>query len=257
MTNFFKKNSLWVSPVIRYLITFIFVTLFSLLYFFWPHYSIFLYLVLVILFLGYFLPEAYKLLFKVNSYQGERREELNALVSGLNCKIKDFYFKVSTKHGAFALGFPAKRYIAFHSVTLEKCSWEEIEGVVAHEVGHHVNNDTLIFGTFGTGTLLISAWLSNALLATHNLLNLFFIDVGISLVVLLLGSYVSRWREHRADVFAKNHLQNTNGLADFLERVIKEYKEEGYNSTEFRSSLNFISIHPSIEERVKYLRSGK
>lgn len=148
---------------------------------------------------------------------------------------------------AMAMGFGNTRSVLFHSNLIEKSSWQEIEGVMAHELGHHYNKDIFIY------TLIIASAISAVVLFDTFLyslfseqINLFYINLVNSFLVFEVVLFLIRWRESLADKYAKEILENPMGLVKFL---------QGLKVPSKFSWLYLLFIyHPWPTDRVKMLK---
>lgn len=179
---------------------------------------------------------------------------------------------------AFATGrSPAKGVVAVTAGLLQTLDRRQIRGVLAHELGHIKNRDTLISATAATIAGAISS-LANMAMWSGMFGHRDDEDRGhpiVSLLVMLLAPIaasmihlaISRTREYGADARAAEITNDPQGLADALERIafggVRHPMETGTPSTHYISN-NFaggmgklFSTHPPMEERVARLRRMK
>jgi heat shock protein HtpX len=191
---------------------------------------------------------------------------------------------------AFAVGRnPENSAIVVTAGLLSKLNRDELQGVIAHEMSHIVNRDSL-YMTFAGVTLGAIALLSNIFWygnrlggiryrygSSRNLggagqlliplLTILFVLVG-TLMARLLYFAISRRREYLADASAVRLTRYPEGLASALEKIsisvvplaaANKVTAPLYISNpiggEKAAISNWESTHPPISERIKILRS--
>ncbi len=162
-------------------------------------------------------------------------ERLLKLAERAHTKVKGVYkFDMSrrTKSANAALtGIGNTRRIVLGDTLINEFTPDEIETVLAHELGHQVHRDILLLITFGTISTLVGFYLASLAM---NWAVVFFGFTGVSDVAafpalgLILGIYgfltspldnaVSRWRERLADEYA---LQTTGKKEAFASAFIR------------------------------------
>ena len=183
---------------------------------------------------------------------------------------------------AFATGRnPDHALIAFTTRILEVMDRDELQGVIAHEMSHVANRDTLVSAVAAT-TAGARAILSDFLMRI-----MFFgggrrdgnqnqnpVALVLSLVVLILApiaalllkSAISRKREALADATAVSFTRNPAGLRKALEvlaadSTVVRQKSNAVAHIWIESPLDakavskLFSTHPPIEERIATLRA--
>jgi heat shock protein HtpX len=188
----------------------------------------------------------------------------------------DLYLMDSGTPNAFATGRnPDNAIVCVTSGLLEQLSSDEVEGVLAHEMAHISNRDTLIQAVAGTLAGAIS------LLAQMMFFGLLddegghpAVMIGGMLLAPLAASMVkmaiSRSREYTADATAAEYT-DPSFLADALRRIESSVSRRPMKNGARGASHMFIinpfrgdrlaklfSTHPPTEERVQRLeqRSG-
>lgn len=179
---------------------------------------------------------------------------------------------------AFATGRnPEHAVVAVTQGILRLMSDEELEGVLAHELGHVKNRDILISS--------IAATLAGAIMMLANMARWSAIFGGVSrdddegggvfgllfmmflapLAAVLIQMAISRTREYQADATAAEMTGSPYGLAHALEKLGKATKQipmEANPSTAHmfivnplsgRSMMKLFSTHPPLEERIRRL----
>ena len=210
------------------------------------------------------------------------------IASGLP-SIPDIYIIDDPAPNAFATGRnPNKSAIAVTSGLLQRLNRDELQGVIAHEIGHIKNRDVMLVVLTG---ILMGAIVLLADLALWYLIlggarggrrsasggggqaQVIILIVGIALIILapiiarLLYFAMSRRREYLADASSAQYTRYPEGLASALEKIS--------SSTHVLSSANRVtapmyiinpmhkaglkasdltSTHPPTSERIRILR---
>jgi STE24 endopeptidase len=118
---------------------------------------------------------------------------------------------------------------------LNEFSADEIETVMAHELGHQVNKDIPMGIIFGSITTMVGLYLASVGLnwgvkvfgfsgpADIAAFPLFVIVLGFySLITMPLENGFSRWRERRADEYALSLTHNGTAYASALKRLANQ-----------------------------------
>ena len=183
---------------------------------------------------------------------------------------------------AFATGRnPEHALIAFTTRILEVMDRDELQGVIAHELAHVANRDTLVSAVAATtaGALAILSdvltrmmWFGggrdrregngNPLLLIVSLLVMLLAPIA----AMLLRSAISRRRESLADATAVSFTRNPAGLRRALETLaidstVVRQKSNAVAHIWIESPLDskavskMFATHPPIEERIETLRA--
>jgi len=208
-----------------------------------------------------------------------------AISSGL--PLPKVYIINDTAPNAFATGrSPEKASIAVTTGLIEKLNRNELQGVIAHEMSHVRNRDTLYMTLVGimVGTIVLmcdiflrATWYGAGRRrgggGKKGGAQAIIIIVAIVFAILapilsrLLYLAISRRREYLADASAVELTRYPEGLASALEKISgdKEVLEVANRATAHLYIVNPIkpheeryahmsSTHPPIKERVKILR---
>lgn len=188
-----------------------------------------------------------------------------------------------TALNAFATGRnPQNASITVTTGLLKKLNRQELEGVIAHEMGHIKNYDirvmmltALLIGIviLLSDFLLRSFWFSghgNRREGSHPIIIVFAILLAIlaPIIAQLIKLSISRKREYMADATGAILTRYPEGLASALEKiksdpdplVDKANKATAhlFISTPFRKKKSFwtgmFATHPPIDDRIKRLR---
>jgi STE24 endopeptidase len=167
---------------------------------------------------------------------------------------------------AAVVGLGRTRRIILFDTLLANFPPEEIEAVLAHELGHHVHGDirrglavqgALLLVTLGLAALGLDAGV--ALLGLSGPADpaglpwLALVLMALGLIQLPLGNGFSRWIERQADDFALATTGNAPAFIGAMERLA------GLNLAEQRPSRLkeiFLYSHPPIERRIARARGG-
>ncbi len=189
---------------------------------------------------------------------------------------------------AFATGRdPQHASIAVTRGLMNRLERRELEGVVAHELSHIGNRDTLLMTTvvvligilalladiglrltwFGAGTRRSYRDKNNNGQAIIIVVALVFIILS-PIIARIIAMAVSRQREYLADASGALLTRNPDGLADALQKISGDTDplDQATKATEHlyfvsplfahKSSLNnLFATHPPIEERIRLLRA--
>lgn len=195
-------------------------------------------------------------------------ERLLALAERAKTKVKGvFKFDMSkrTKSANAALtGIGNTRRIVLGDTLINEFTADEIETVLAHELGHHVNRDIPLFIAFGTVSTTLGLYLASLTLnwavgyfgfagpadiAAFPALALIFSIYG--LVTQPLDNAVSRWRERKADDYALQATGKNEAFASAFTRLANQ--NLGDVDPEKWVVFMFYS-HPPLGERIEKAR---
>jgi STE24 endopeptidase len=173
---------------------------------------------------------------------------------------------IRSSHGnAYFTGFGKNKRVVFFDTLLERLSAGEIEGVLAHELGHfkrkHIRNRLLVSMLMSFAGLALLGWLSNwpefylALgvnqPSAHAALLLFMLALGpFTFWLTPIGAWWSRRHEFEADEFAAG---NASG-ADLAVALTKLYRDNANTLTPDALHSAFYDSHPPALVRIANLR---
>lgn len=186
---------------------------------------------------------------------------------------------VDSAPNAFATGRdPNHALIAFTTGILEAMDRDELQGVVAHEMAHVANRDTLVSAVAATtagAIALISDFLMRMLWfggrrerSSNNPMVLLFSFVVVllaPLAAMMLRSAISRRRESLADATAVEFTRNPTGLRKALEVLARDSTVVQARSTavahvwiesplDSKAVSKLFATHPPIQERIETLK---
>ena len=182
---------------------------------------------------------------------------------------------------AFATGRnPEHALIAFTTGILDVMDRDELQGVIAHEMSHVANRDTLVSAVAATtaGAIAIASDILTRMMffggsrnreGNNNPLALVFsllVLILAPLAALLLKSAISRKREALADATAVSFTRNPAGLRKALEILARDSTVVRQKSNavahiwiesplDAKSVSKLFATHPPIEERIKTLKA--
>jgi STE24 endopeptidase len=168
-------------------------------------------------------------------------------------------------HGnAYFTGFGKSKRIVFFDTLLASLDAEEVEAVLAHELGHMKKKHVLkgmvkgiIFSFIGfavLGYLRSNPTFFNGhgvqTVTDYMALTIFSMVAGVYTFLLTpLSSYTSRKHEYEADQFASENAQ----AKKLISALIKMYKDNASSLTPDPLFSKFYFSHPPALERVEYL----
>ncbi|MBK8823032.1 MAG: M48 family metallopeptidase [Anaerolineales bacterium] len=195
----------------------------------------------------------------------ELADRLMKLAERANTKVRGvFKFDMSkrTKSANAALtGIGNTRRIILGDTLINEFSLDEIETVLAHELGHQVHKDIPLFIAFGTFTTTIGFYLAS--LGMNWVVSYFgFASVSdpaaFPALMLILSIYglltspldnaISRWRENMADDYALSSTQKGEAFASAFTRLANQ--NLGEIDPEKWVVFMFYS-HPPLGERIE------
>ncbi|HII93073.1 MAG TPA: zinc metalloprotease HtpX [Methanosarcina sp.] len=215
---------------------------------------------------------------------------LHRIVDGLAMKAgipkPKVYIVESGMPNAFATGRnPEHAAVAATTGILELLSYEEMEGVLAHELAHVKNRDTLISAIAATLAGVVTMLANMAQWAAifggfggnrdddnGGIIGLIVMAVVAPIAATLIQLAISRSREYAADAEGASISRKPWALASALEKL--EYGNSNYspkvsdvqakessahmfivNPLKGGAIQSLFSTHPATDERVKRLRS--
>ena len=195
---------------------------------------------------------------------------------------------------AFATGrSPKKATIAATTGIIKILNRDELGGVIAHELAHVGNRDTLIMTMVATVASAIGmiAWMAKFSLifggfgrgrgggglygGAIGIGGLLLLAIVIPMLTTLVRLAISRTREYQADATGAKTSGNPEALASGLEKldswskripmeanqavahlyIVEPMHGQTMSFLNGKGMMRFFSTHPPIEERVKRLRS--
>ena len=191
-------------------------------------------------------------------------ERLVKLAERANTTVKGVYqFDLSRQTNAAnaaLAGIGNTRRIILGDTLINEFTPEEIETVLAHELGHQVNKDIPLGIVFGSVSTLAGLYLTAlglewgvgyfgyAGVADIAALPLFGLALGVfGMVTMPLGNAFSRWRERKADAYALEATNNANAFASAMTRLANQNLAD----VEPAGWVEFLlHSHPALSKRI-------
>jgi STE24 endopeptidase len=195
-------------------------------------------------------------------------DRLVRLFEKANTKVQGVYqFDMSTRTksaNAALTGLGGTRRIILGDTLLTQFTPDEIETVLAHELGHHVNKDIPLSIAVQTASTVVGLWLASLALrwgaaafgftspADIAALPVFMLVMGLyGLVTMPLTNAFSRWRERKADEYALESTHNAAAFASAMTRLANQNLSE----VDPEPWVEFLLYsHPALEKRIKMAR---
>jgi STE24 endopeptidase len=200
------------------------------------------------------------------------RQRIEALMKRCGFASKGLFVMDGSKrsaHGnAYFTGFGAAKRIVFFDTLLERLSGDEIEAVLAHELGHfkrrHVAKRIVVTFALSLVFLALLGWLATRswfytelgvvpnLGVSNNALALVLFFLALPVFTFLLGplsSLSSRRHEFEADAFAADQTDAGN----LVSALVKLYKDNASTLTPDPLYSAFYYSHPPAAQRIDRL----
>ena len=189
----------------------------------------------------------------------ELSKEADTYVKGV------FKFDMSRRTKAANAGLTGlgnTRRIILGDTLIEEFTMDEIETILAHELGHHINKDIplgiliesliTLFGLYAAS--LVLSWGTQSLgfngPSDVAAMPLFVLVMGVyGLITMPLGNAYSRWRERLADAYAIEVTRNGTAYASALSRLANQNLADA-NPEPWVEFL--LYSHPSLGRRIAY-----
>jgi len=209
---------------------------------------------------------------RFNKFEPLPKDELRARVEGLleRCgfKSKGLFSKRSSHGNAYFTGFGAAKRIVFFDTLISRLSHDEIEAVLAHELGHFkhkhvIKRIVMVFvmsfiGLAFLGWLSAQPWFYQGLGMTPGKIGFEAAALLLFMMVLPvftfpfrpLMSLMSRRDEFEADAFAA---QQTDA-SHLVNALVKLYEDNASTLTPDPIHSAFYDSHPPAAQRIGRLR---
>ena len=196
--------------------------------------------------------------------EGELKGRLFDLADQIGTHVQGIYVwhlgDKTSKANAAVTGWGRTRRIIISDTLIESNSIEEIEVVMAHELGHHVRWDVwkmlavstaLIFISFFVIDLALAAWIDSlGLRSIDDIAGLplvLIVGAGVSLVALPISNWLSRKAETAADLYALN----LTGMRDEFISAMNKLGDQNLSQKSPNAIVEFLfHSHPSIQHRI-------
>lgn len=197
--------------------------------------------------------------------EGDLRTRLLALAERTGFKASTIEVMDGSKRSghsnAFFTGFGRFRRIVLFDTLIAQLTPEELEAVLAHEVGHyrrgHIPKTLALSAVIQLGAFAAIAWLARSdwfntafHFPAHELAPSFLLFGLLSGAVMFwfspLGNLLSRKHEYEADAFARDAMGGTGPLVGALRKLAQKNLS---NLTPHRWFSGFYYSHPTLVER--------
>ena len=194
---------------------------------------------------------------------------LKELAMKAKADIRDVYILEFSSKGTIAnavvMGMGKTRRIALSDTLLDKYSPEEIEVIIAHELGHHMNKDFMRIFLYQAAILFVSFLLTNIItraavtplgfsgiddIAVLPLLVLVF--AVLSLLIMPISNTLIRRFEKAADDFALRLTGNPQAFITMMTKLTDQNLAEAEPS---RWVELLLYDHPSYRSRVEHAKN--
>jgi STE24 endopeptidase len=190
---------------------------------------------------------------------------LTRLSENAGAKVRGVYewmlSEKTKKANAALMGLGHTRRIVISDTLLATCNHEEIEAVLAHELGHHVYRHMLkgiaVQGAitfFGFWCLKLAVrwaefdWKRYEQIDFANLPLMILVATGISVVLLPVMNAYSRFNERQADLYAWKSQGNVEPFCSAMEKIAAQNLSEREPS---RVVEMLFHSHPAVGRRMK------
>lgn len=197
----------------------------------------------------------------------ELRRRLVVLSERAGTRVRGVYrWKLSEKSkkaNAALTGLGATRRIILADTLLDNYTSDEIEAVLAHELGHHVHRHILKSIFVQAGTTLFGFWAANFALhyaVDHHLFDfvqisdfanlplLALVATGLSFLLMPALNAYSRYNERQADRYA---FESISSVEPFISSMNKLAEQNLAERTPAKWVEWFFHSHPSISRRLE------
>ena len=216
------------------------------------------------------MPLFYKIVPLGDEY-ADLAARLMRLAGQAHTKVRGVYkFDMSRRTkaaNAALMGLGNTRRIVLGDTLLTEFSTDEIESVLAHELGHHVNKDIPVGIIVNTALTIISLWIASVVMnwgvsvfgytspADPASLPLFVLVMGLfGLITMPLGNAYSRSRERKADAYALQATHNPQAFIGAMTRLANQNLGE-VDPEPWEEFL--LHSHPALGKRIKMAEAYK
>ena len=188
------------------------------------------------------------------------------------------YVSPSPQPNAFATGRnPEHAAVAVTQGILQICNWDELKGVLAHEISHVKNRDILIgsvAAAIAMGIMFVTRFAmffgGGSRDDRENPIVMLLLFILAPLAAFMLQMALTRSREYEADRSGARLLGDGEALARALEKLEQGAKQIPMNVDPAHASMfiinpltgrkvqfaNLFMTHPPTQDRIARLRSG-
>ncbi len=203
---------------------------------------------------------------------GDLKSRIETLLSRCGFESRGLYVmdgsRRSTHGNAYFTGFGRSRRIVFFDTLIKQLSHDEIEAVLAHELGHfkrrHIRKAMVVMTVLSLAGFAILGWLAGenwfyqtlgvSLPSHHTLLILFMLVLPhFTFWMTPLSSWFSRRHEFEADDYAASH----SNAADLITALVRMYEDNASTLTPDALYSAWHDSHPPAPVRIANLETYK
>ena len=202
--------------------------------------------------------------------QDALRQRLEALLNRCDFSAQNLYVmdasKRSTRGNAYFAGFGKTRRIVLFDTLIEKHSPDEIELILAHELGHfkfgHIKQSMALMAAVALAAFAVLYW---ALGPTGLAPSFGFpVEPAIGFVIMLLArepvmhvlTPVFSWRSRKAEFEADDFAKAMVGEGPMVSALTRLTRDNLSTLTPDRLYAMFYYSHPPVPERIAHLRDA-
>jgi STE24 endopeptidase len=200
---------------------------------------------------------------------------VQTLMQRCGFRAKGFFVMDGSRRSAHAnayfTGFGSGKRVVFYDTLLKRLNGDEVEAVLAHELGHfahrHIVKRIGLMLAFSLAGFALLGWLSTqpgfylglgampAALQTNNALALLLFMMGLPPFMFFISPLfagMSRRAEFEADAYARSKASG----ADLVRALLKLYEDNASTLTPDPLYVRFYYSHPPASARIAALGSG-
>jgi len=197
---------------------------------------------------------------------------VQSLMQRCGFRAKGFFVMDGSRRSAHAnayfTGFGAAKRVVFFDTLLERLNGDEVEAVLAHELGHfahrHIAKRVVLMLAFSLAGFALLGWLATQwgfytglgvtphLMASNDALALLLFMMGLPPFMFFVSpvfASLSRRDEYQADAYARS---NANA-ADLVRALLKLYEDNASTLTPDPLYVRFYYSHPPASSRIAAL----
>ncbi|HEY8972577.1 MAG TPA: M48 family metallopeptidase [Burkholderiaceae bacterium] len=197
---------------------------------------------------------------------------VQALMQRCGFRAKGFFVMDGSRRSAHAnayfTGFGAAKRVVFFDTLLKRLNGDEVEAVLAHELGHfahrHIAKRVVLMLAFSLAGFALLGWLATQwgfytglgvtphLMASNDALALLLFMMGLPPFMFFVSpvfASLSRRDEYQADAYARS---NANA-ADLVRALLKLYEDNASTLTPDPLYVRFYYSHPPASSRIAAL----
>ena len=203
--------------------------------------------------------------------EGELKDRLFALADRIGTHVQGIYIwhlgEKTSKSNAAVTGWGRTRRIIISDTLIESSTPQEIEVVMAHELGHHVKKDVwkmmvvqtvLVFISFLVIDLALDAWIESLELRGISDIAGLPLVITVSVVVSLIALPIANWLSRKVETAADNYALNLTGMRDEFISAMEKLGDNNMSDRKPNKVVEFVfHSHPSIQRRIEFATNWK